>query len=676
MLTINSKHFSYADLIMDFDFSTETITPDNTSVLTIGGTGGLILPIGTTEQEPTASAGIIRFNSDTSLIEYNNGSAWVGVGSGGAGATGMATGTATAPGWAFTADTTTGLFQPQSNTMGLSVSGYEQLRLIKTTAAVNYITVTGSAGANAPIIGSGGTSTNLDLFLQPKGTGALYAQNDTGGLIFGAFNDAGSTASTNYITFTNAATTNMPYIQANGVDTSIDLYFFGKSATGGHMFSNTTSNNILYLTSVASGVNYLKISNATSTNSPSINATGTATNIGITFQPKGTGVINVNGPLTASGAITSTGILTANGGGVIANGLTISSGAITLGSNAGTAGQVLTSNGTGLSPSWTTVSTGGGGSGNGVPGGAINTVQYNSDGTSTFGGATNVLIDNSDLTLYNNESPVSPAASTTKLFCRSVGGRMMPAFVGPTGLTSTLQPTLARNKIGWWNPPGNATTVPGVVGFTAPTAGGTATARTVATTNILTRMKRLGYVSSTTAGNYGGQYVTAAQFTTGDGSGMGGFTYICRFGISDATLQKVARMFVGLSSSVAAPTNVAPSTLTNSIGVGHDASATTLSIYYAGTTNTTITLSSEFPVSNTTAYEIVIFSSPNLSGYVGITILNIGTGATYTTQVGNGTATMLPLSTTLLAHRAWRYNNTAAAAVGLDICSIYIETDN
>lgn len=28
-------------------------------------------------------------------------------------------------------------------------------------------------------------------------------------------------------------------------------------------------------------------------------------------------------------------------------------------------------------------------------------------------------------------------------------GRQMPAFIGPTGADTTLQPLLARNKIGW-----------------------------------------------------------------------------------------------------------------------------------------------------------------------------------------------------------------------------------
>ena len=64
-------------------------------------------------------------------------------------------------------------------------------------------------------------------------------------------------------------------------------------------------------------------------------------------------------------------------------------------------------------------------------------------------------------------------------------------------------------------------------------------------------------------------------------------------------------------------------------------------------------------------------------GYYHVTRI-ASTGATNEESgtLGPGTAgTTLPANTTLLAHRAWRNNNTAAAAVGIDIISIYIETD-
>lgn len=69
---------------MDFDFNLETITPDLTTVLTIGGTGCLQLPSGTTAQEPgTAVAGAMRWNTSLTRLEYYTGAAWASFSTGG-----------------------------------------------------------------------------------------------------------------------------------------------------------------------------------------------------------------------------------------------------------------------------------------------------------------------------------------------------------------------------------------------------------------------------------------------------------------------------------------------------------------------------------------------------------------------------------------------------------------
>src|SRR5277367_2969540 len=63
---------------MDFDFTTETITPDATTILTISSTGALELPSGTTGQQPAgAIAGGIRWNTSVPQIEYYNGTSWL-----------------------------------------------------------------------------------------------------------------------------------------------------------------------------------------------------------------------------------------------------------------------------------------------------------------------------------------------------------------------------------------------------------------------------------------------------------------------------------------------------------------------------------------------------------------------------------------------------------------------
>lgn len=274
----------------------------------------------------------------------------------------------------------------------------------------------------------------------------------------------------------------------------------------------------------------------------------------------------------------------------------------------------------------------------------------------------------------------APGSGNLAVYSKAIGGRMMLKQIGPSGLSTALQPFLARNKVGYWDPPGNATTVPGVFGYTAPTALGTATLRTVAVTNLFARMRRLGYVSSATAGNLAGAYLTVAQVTIGDGSGNGGFYKICRFGCSDAATVAGARQFVGVSSNVSAPTNVEPSTLTNSIGVGHGASDTNLKMFYGGSAaQTPISLGANFPVNtlSTDVYELALFSPPNDSTHVYYEVTRINTGDVSTGTLTGTAGTAIPASSTLLSYqRAWRSNNATAKAVGLDIMSDYIETDN
>jgi hypothetical protein len=272
-------------------------------------------------------------------------------------------------------------------------------------------------------------------------------------------------------------------------------------------------------------------------------------------------------------------------------------------------------------------------------------------------------------------TPSIPPAGTVRMFRRQIAGRQLPGFIGPSGLDSALQPFLARNKVGYWCPPGNAATVPGVLGFTAPTVTGfTATARNVATTNRFTRMRRLGYVTAATAGAVGQWRHAAPQFTVGGPSGLGGFHYIVRFGISDAVLVADARMFMGVRVS-ATPSNVEPSALTWLLGMGHGAGHTTMSIYSGGSSaQAPIPLGADFPVStNTDPYELAIFCPP------GETVMhwqatNLRTGASQSGSISGG-STIMPTETTLIGPWGYRTNNATAAAVGLDVMSAYIETD-
>lgn len=281
------------------------------------------------------------------------------------------------------------------------------------------------------------------------------------------------------------------------------------------------------------------------------------------------------------------------------------------------------------------------------------------------------------VTMNSAAVPSAPAAGKLELFAGPIAGRQFLKMIGPSGIDTAFQPFLARNKVGYWCPPGNATTVPGVLGYTAPTAVGTVTARTVALTNVLTRMRRLGYVSAAGAGSLASHYQAVQQISFGDG-GIGGFFKCTRFGISDAATVAGARMWLGVAVLATAPTNVEPATLVSQVGVGHGAADTNLKVYYGGTTaQTPIDLGANFPITagSVEAYELALFSPPDGGCYYEVTRLSTGHVATGFLPADGTGVTMVGPGLLVSYHRAFRTNNATALAVGLDICSDYIETD-
>jgi hypothetical protein len=276
------------------------------------------------------------------------------------------------------------------------------------------------------------------------------------------------------------------------------------------------------------------------------------------------------------------------------------------------------------------------------------------------------------LTWNENASPAVPAQGLTT-YSKSVGGRNMFAQIGKSGVDYSFQPFFARNAIFSFKASGNSTTNT-VFGGVAPTTNGTATGRNVVTTNFFTWMRRVGYVSSATNNSSSGIRSAAQQFGRGNGAGRGGFHFVARFGISDATLVAGARLFVGLTSATSVLGNADPSTFTNIIGVGLDAADTTLQIMHndAGGSAVKIDLGASFPESTVTDfYELSLYCPPN-GIEVSYQVINLSTNESASGVIISN----LPISTQLLAWQIWRHNVNTGLAVGVDIASVYIETDN
>jgi len=274
-----------------------------------------------------------------------------------------------------------------------------------------------------------------------------------------------------------------------------------------------------------------------------------------------------------------------------------------------------------------------------------------------------------------SSDPAAPSAGNLKTFARTIaGGYTAPAFLNATQNVAMVQPAFANKRIGNWFPINSAT--PSIVGLNTFT--GTLSSVTPTTTSMFTRANRSTVSSTATAGTLGNYYAATASYTLGSATtpAYGGFYFVIRFGIADTVASP--RSFFGLSSTVAAPTNVEPSTLTNSIGVGQGAANTNLFVYYGGSAaQTPIDLGSNFPTgtSNTDLYELTLFAPPTSNNTVYYQVIRLNTGNVASGTLTGTAGTVLPSNTTYLAIRNWRTNNATASAVTIAIAGMYMETD-
>jgi hypothetical protein len=311
----------------------------------------------------------------------------------------------------------------------------------------------------------------------------------------------------------------------------------------------------------------------------------------------------------------------------------------------------------------------------GTPVGVSGSIQFNNGGT--FGGAGHALIENGFLRLPNAPDPDPlPAVEGVALYGRSVGGRMMLRFCGPSGLSTIAQPHMARNKLSVWSPAGNSTTIV-ALGAAALTATGTATAANVATTNRHTWMKRLEYLVTTAATTaVAGFRSTVNQFGRGASDGDGGFHFICQWGPATGVATASNRAFVGMSANTNAPTDVQPSTLVDMIGMGWDSADENIQFFHNSSTGTATKVDTGIPVPTevrTKVYELVMFCPPNSSS-VSWEIRDLDEVPSGPAASGT-VSTNLPSSTTLLSPRGYMSAGGTSSVIGIALMNLYIETD-
>jgi hypothetical protein len=200
----------------------------------------------------------------------------------------------------------------------------------------------------------------------------------------------------------------------------------------------------------------------------------------------------------------------------------------------------------------------------------------------------------------------------------------------------------------------------------ALTVTGTAAARTPASTGWLDSQNRVGIITAAGAGSVAGINDTALMHFLGNASNRGGFLFIQRFGLPTVVADE--RYFFGFRASVAAPTDVDPSTLTDVIGIGVDGTDANLQVMHndAAGAATKVNLGASFPPRTAgVAYELVLECLRNAT-VVNYSVRRLDVVGTPARGV---LSSNLPLNTAFLGRYGFISNNATASAIAFDLMS-------
>jgi hypothetical protein len=186
-----------------------------------------------------------------------------------------------------------------------AIVGYQLITLTSTNTTLVMTDATISNARNAVIEFGGTIAANTTVFvasgiektyiLKNGTTGAFtLALNQVGGasVIFGA---ADKTTKLVYLNGTDAVDLGIVNLTAPQTLTNKTLTTPTLTSPIINEIDDSNGNEEIIFTATASAVNELTVANAATGNNPNITASGSDTNIGINFTPKGTGAVTFNG---------------------------------------------------------------------------------------------------------------------------------------------------------------------------------------------------------------------------------------------------------------------------------------------------------------------------------------------------------------------------------------------
>lgn len=290
---------------------------------------------------------------------------------------------------------------------------------------------------------------------------------------------------------------------------------------------------------------------------------------------------------------------------------------------------------------------------------------WNSLSYSELGGTFNSLL------LNTTTDPSTPSAGTGYLYLKEVGGRVLPKFIGPSGLDTILQPAIFGNSISIASP-GVGSTL-SYFGMGAMTAVGTTTHPGLNSNSLRESTRRTVVTSSAAANSAVDLRHALLTCWRGNSAGLGGFFVVFRFG-GAADVVETKRWAVGLFATTAAISASAdPVNLTNCLMIGNSADDANLQIMHndsAGTC-TKIDLGSDFVKNQLPGiYELNLFCKSG-DAKVSYRVKRLDAAG----EASGDITTNLPAAATFLCPHFYANNGGTAAAVQVSFYRYYLEAD-
>lgn len=274
--------------------------------------------------------------------------------------------------------------------------------------------------------------------------------------------------------------------------------------------------------------------------------------------------------------------------------------------------------------------------------------------------------------------PSTPGAGLGRFWARLMAGRVVPKWMGPSGVDYALQSSLWGNQIQQVTP-ATGTTAGTFIGGNL-TSAGTVSHPTPTNTSRATGMRRIRHANVVTTTNqvlgFHGGSADMAAYLRGNGNGPGGFFLFARFSTA-LWAANTCRLFVGLRSGTTAI--VASDTVpgVSLCGFWHDTTVNGTTINFVTKDGTTLNNAGAITVPTLAAdvgFDAYIYCPPQGST-IYYRLDRLDTAATI---VDSSTATNVPAATTFMAPECCMSNgtaNTTVTTVAIALNKLYIESD-